>query len=159
MIIIVNGYGSKNEFLRKSGHHHAGLPETYGSKDETLRRTIRLLKYVGSQSVDLIVTEAGGDILGGNVNFILQDREFLGVIKKIIVVSDNIYGLHQAFTLIKQLFEISSELFIGMLPFSNYLGACLRYNSFNADYKIPIVDISSDSNFSYLLNTKKIWVQ
>lgn len=135
-----------------------GLPETYGSKDETLRRIIRLLKYVSSQPVELIIAEAGGDILGGNVNFILRNQEIIGTIKKAIVVSDNIYGLHQAFILIKDLFGIDSTALIGALPLSNYLGNCLRYNSFNADYKIPILDISSNSNFSYLLDAKKIWM-
>lgn len=80
-----------------------GLPTTYTSLDRYVPAIYTLFNKINRESPDVIVAEGGGDIIEGNLPFVLQDRNIMQYVKGIVHSSSDALSIIGSLEVYKQL--------------------------------------------------------
>jgi hypothetical protein len=83
----------------------AGLATTYTSPERFLESTYTLFGYLNREQPEIIVTEAGGDIIEANVPTLLAHKEIMQHVKAIVLVAGDVMGMIGAVSYIRALQE------------------------------------------------------
>lgn len=70
-----------------------GLATTYTSSERFLKNITSLLNFVSDSHPDVLVAEAGGDVIEANVPTLLNQEAVMKYVKAIVIVSGDVMGM------------------------------------------------------------------
>lgn len=79
-----------------------GLATTYTSPERFTKGIYTLFNYINAGNPDIIVAEAGGDLIEANVPTFLQNQELMQNVKSIVLVAGDVMGMMGAITYLQQ---------------------------------------------------------
>jgi len=106
----LTGTGRRRDIdkLRDAGAHEAmdfpeiGLATTYTSPDRFMAGTYTLLNRLNASKPDIIVAEAGGDLIEANVPTFLASAALMHGVKAIVIVAGDVMGMMGAVSYIRK---------------------------------------------------------